>query len=139
MDDIRDQFPMPPCINCGHGMCEKDNAGESYRCPTCGQRYVLSPAPYGPINNPKAAPLGPLAVNLRLVTQHWMMAMGAAMDALQYDSMAEIIATHKRWLDEVGLPMADYVRKLKHGEQVKSLPATSDNDWLGDERLREIR
>lgn len=138
MDDIRDQFPVPPCVQCGRGMCVKNERGKGYLCPSCGQYYEFEIAG-APMIDPKLAALGPMVLSLRLTMAHWRMAMEHAMETLQYEKMAELIEGHKEWLDQIGLPLADYVRKLKHDEQIESLPETNDGDWLGDERLRKIR
>ena len=129
MNDIRDQFPMPPCANCGRGMCVKDGQDEGYRCTTCGAWFEMERT-HKSMTDPQAKALRSLVMNLRLTMGHWRMAMEHAFETFQYDKITELIEGHKKWLDEVGLPMADCVRKIKHGEQTEPLPETTSMDWL---------
>lgn len=138
MDDIRDKFPMPPCVMCGAGMCVKNEKGEGYRCPKCGQRYEFEISGR-PMTDPRLSSLRPLALYLRLTLGHWRTGIEHAMETLQYERMIEAIETHKKWLDEVMLPMADHVGEVRRGEEPELLAETDDSDWLGAGWWEKIR
>lgn len=129
MDDIRDQFPMPPCYTCGRGMCEKYGPSEGYRCTSCGQGYVLGDT-LRPTTDLKTASLRPLVMNIRLVTVHWIMAMEQAMETLQYEKLVLLMDAHKEWIDKVGLPIANHVGNVRRDEEPGELPEADGSDWL---------
>ena len=138
MDDIRDKFPMPPCVMCGRGMCVKSETGEGYQCPICNQQYELG-ATIRPMDDMKTASLRPLVLNMRLTTGHWLMAMERAMETLDAGAMIEAMNTHKRWLDLVIAQMAQHVHEVKLSKDPEPAAETSGSDWLSDEQLRRIR
>lgn len=142
MDDIRDKFPMPPCVQCGRGMCVKSPTNEGYQCSRCGQQYELG-ATIRPMDNMKAISLRPLVLNMRLTTGHWLMAMEHAMETMNPAAMVIAMNTHKRWLSEVGISMASHVIEVRDGAEPEPEPEpaaeTDDSDWLSDAQLRKIR
>lgn len=121
--DQRDDMPPPPCMKCGKGICVKAETHGGYRCPECGENFVLMI--YEGPRSDILRQLAPIMMQFRQTTSHWMEAMESAFDQLEYNGAMNAMANYKSWLDEVATPMIDRIRQIKDGKRADPIPPGS--------------